>query len=233
MLDRASSGERSLLVHIGHGRACYEDETQEFEALADSAGADVVGELHAQRARPDARYFLGTGKVDELAELVAESQAELVLVACPAAICLHVVITYYAATQLHLTEVIENATTCWGCVVLDSTTTDRHLAITDLAPVEDAAPTSSAAILGNLAQSGDIERTVVVVYPASPFHRKWIGGLVVDDPDSMQIDNTTHIHDATAAIGVDLPTLPEVALRIRDTAEDPDVSASSLARVIA
>jgi len=32
---------------------------------------------------------------------------------------------------------------------------------------------------------------------------------------------------------LELPTLPEVALRIRDAAEDPDVSAASLARVIA
>jgi GTPase len=80
LLDRPRSGERSLLVHIGLGRACYDDETQEFEALAGSAGAAVVGEMRAQRARPDARFFLGSGKVDELAELVTDSGAELVLV---------------------------------------------------------------------------------------------------------------------------------------------------------
>ncbi|HEX6995160.1 MAG TPA: ribosome rescue GTPase HflX [Gammaproteobacteria bacterium] len=80
MLERPRTGERSLLVHIGYGRPCQPDETDEFAALADSAGADVVGAIHAQRARPDPRFFLGSGKVDELAKLVADSGAELVLV---------------------------------------------------------------------------------------------------------------------------------------------------------
>ncbi len=38
---------------------------------------------------------------------------------------------------------------------------------------------------------------------------------------------------AVAADELELPTLPEVALRIRDAAQDPDVSAQALARVIA
>ncbi len=80
MLERARTAERSLLVHIGLGRSCYEDEIQEFEALAESAGAAVVGRLHAQRAKPDARFFLGTGKTEELAALAAETKADLVLV---------------------------------------------------------------------------------------------------------------------------------------------------------
>ncbi|HEU4616392.1 MAG TPA: ribosome rescue GTPase HflX [Gammaproteobacteria bacterium] len=80
MLERPRSLERSLLVHIGFGRACYEDEIQEFEALAESAGAKVVGSLHAQRAKPDVRFFLGTGKTDELAAMAAETCADLVLV---------------------------------------------------------------------------------------------------------------------------------------------------------
>jgi GTP-binding protein HflX len=80
LLERPRSLERSLLVHIGFGRSCYEDEIQEFEALAESAGAKVVGSIHAQRPKPDVRYFLGTGKTDELAALAAETQADLVLV---------------------------------------------------------------------------------------------------------------------------------------------------------
>ncbi len=39
--------------------------------------------------------------------------------------------------------------------------------------------------------------------------------------------------EAAAKDELDLPTLPEVALRIRDTAEDPDVSVMQLAAVIA
>jgi GTP-binding protein HflX len=78
--ERPRTAERSLLVHIGLGRSCYEDEIQEFEALAESAGVEIAGSLHAQRAKPDTRYFLGEGKTDELAGLVKETHAGLVLV---------------------------------------------------------------------------------------------------------------------------------------------------------
>jgi GTPase len=80
LFDRPRSGERSLLLNVGLDRACHDDETQEFRALAESAGACVVDELHARRERPDPRYFVGRGKVEELAERVAQSQAELLLV---------------------------------------------------------------------------------------------------------------------------------------------------------
>ncbi len=83
MLERPESGERSLLLHIGLKRSCYEDEIQEFRALAISAGAEIVGEVHARRDRPSPRLFVGTGKADELAEQVKETCAELVLVNQP------------------------------------------------------------------------------------------------------------------------------------------------------
>ena len=83
MLDRPRSGERALLVHIGLNRPCFDDETQEFRALAESAGAEVVGEIQARRERPDPKYFVGSGKVDEIAVRARETQAELILVNQP------------------------------------------------------------------------------------------------------------------------------------------------------
>ncbi len=83
MLDRPRSGERALLLHVGLHRACLEDETQEFRALAESAGARVVGEVQARRDRPDPHYFIGRGKVDEIATLARDSEAELILVNQP------------------------------------------------------------------------------------------------------------------------------------------------------
>lgn len=83
MLDRPRSGERALLLHIGLGRSCEPDETEEFRALAESAGAEIVGEIPARIERPGARYFAGPGKVAELAERVQDSGAELVLVNQP------------------------------------------------------------------------------------------------------------------------------------------------------
>ena len=83
MLDRPRSGERALLLHIGLKRSCFDDETQEFRALAESAGARVVGEIQARRDRPDPKYFVGSGKVDEIAARARETQAELILVNQP------------------------------------------------------------------------------------------------------------------------------------------------------
>lgn len=83
MLDRPRSGERALLLHVGMRRSCFEDETQEFRALAESAGARVVGEVQARRDRPDPKYFVGSGKVDEVAACARDSGAELILVNRP------------------------------------------------------------------------------------------------------------------------------------------------------
>lgn len=55
----------------------------EFEALAESAGACIVGHQTGRRRRPDARTYLGLGKVEMLREMVVECQADLVLVNHP------------------------------------------------------------------------------------------------------------------------------------------------------
>jgi GTP-binding protein HflX len=83
VLDRPRSGERALLLHVGLNRPCLDDETQEFRALAESAGARIVGELEARRDRPDPKYFVGSGKVEELAQRARETEAELILVSQP------------------------------------------------------------------------------------------------------------------------------------------------------
>ena len=80
---RAGPGERCVLLHIGLGRACSDDEVQEFGALAISAGAEIVCELRTRRRHPSARLFIGQGKADELAEAVRAEGANLVLVNQP------------------------------------------------------------------------------------------------------------------------------------------------------
>jgi GTP-binding protein HflX len=83
LLDRPRSGERTLLLHLGIGRACYADETAEFKALAESAGAEVVAEVSAKLGRPNPKYFAGLGKVEEVAGAVRDSCAELILINQP------------------------------------------------------------------------------------------------------------------------------------------------------
>ena len=72
--------ERAVLVHRTPRVGDAEADHAEFESLARAAGAVVVGTLENRRQRPDARTFIGSGKADELARLIAASEAGLVLV---------------------------------------------------------------------------------------------------------------------------------------------------------
>jgi len=53
---------------------------EEFAELARSAGATVVGNLAARLDRPNPRYFVGTGKAEELKALRVALDADLILV---------------------------------------------------------------------------------------------------------------------------------------------------------
>ena len=79
MFERPRSGERALLVRIGIGRAVDQDELSEFEALARSAGAEVLLLIGGTRRSPDSRLFVGSGKAEEIHEQVKALGAELVL----------------------------------------------------------------------------------------------------------------------------------------------------------
>ncbi|HEX8847951.1 MAG TPA: GTPase HflX [Gemmatimonadaceae bacterium] len=52
---------------------------RELAALADTAGAEVVGELTQQIDRPNSATYLGKGKIDELRQRVSDTEASLVI----------------------------------------------------------------------------------------------------------------------------------------------------------
>ena len=79
MFERPQSGERAILVHASPKGAPDESEREEFVELAVSAGADVAGQLVSARKRPDPRYFIGRGKLDELRASIAQNDAELII----------------------------------------------------------------------------------------------------------------------------------------------------------
>ena len=79
MFERPQSGERAILVHAGPDGAPDDSEREEFAELARSAGAVIVAEITSGRKRPDPRFFIGKGKVDELSECVEANKAELVI----------------------------------------------------------------------------------------------------------------------------------------------------------
>lgn len=77
--DRPDSGELAVLVHQELNPPAVANDPREFEELALSAGADPVALLTGSRSTPNAKFFIGTGKLEELRELVAESGADLVI----------------------------------------------------------------------------------------------------------------------------------------------------------
>ena len=79
MFERPQSGERAVLIHASPDGLTEDSEREEFAELAISAGAVVVSELIASRKRPDPRYFIGKGKLEELRLLIEQNDAELVI----------------------------------------------------------------------------------------------------------------------------------------------------------
>jgi len=80
LIERPRGGERAVLVGVGIGHPVDPSDTSEFRALAASAGTVGVGLVLATRARPDPKYFVGSGKADEIRACAEEHDADLVLV---------------------------------------------------------------------------------------------------------------------------------------------------------
>jgi GTP-binding protein HflX len=79
LFERPQSGERAILVYASPDGLPEESEREEFAELARSAGAEIAGELVSSRRKPDPRYFIGKGKLDELRASITENGAELVI----------------------------------------------------------------------------------------------------------------------------------------------------------
>ena len=79
MFERASGGDRAIVVALDLRDPEYAENVEEMLRLADSAGVRVLSVLKGRRQRPDAATFAGKGKVEELCALVASLDANLVI----------------------------------------------------------------------------------------------------------------------------------------------------------
>ncbi|HBN13944.1 MAG TPA: GTPase HflX, partial [Pseudohongiella sp.] len=77
--ERPEGGEASVLVHIDLDSEREQEDPIEFEELVRSSGADPVCFIKGSRKTPDARTFVGQGKLEEIAAAVKEYEAALVL----------------------------------------------------------------------------------------------------------------------------------------------------------
>ena len=79
MIERPEGGEKVVLVHLQLRHSPSISDIDEFRELSLAAGAIIVGAVTAARNVLDAKYCIGSGKVEELRGLVKAHDAELVL----------------------------------------------------------------------------------------------------------------------------------------------------------
>jgi GTP-binding protein HflX len=80
VFERPRSGERAVLVRLGIGAPVDPEDLHEFTQLAVSAGAEPVATVTGRRQRPDPRYFLGSGKAEELKSVADTNRADVILI---------------------------------------------------------------------------------------------------------------------------------------------------------
>jgi len=72
-------GERVVLVHIDFPAGRMYEDLEEFQDLARSAGAHVLGIVTGKQRTPNAKYFVGSGKAEEIRAFSAAHRAQLVI----------------------------------------------------------------------------------------------------------------------------------------------------------
>jgi GTP-binding protein HflX len=79
MHESTTAANTAVLVSLDLGAPDYAESLEELRLLAESAGVRTLALVEGKRQRPDASTFAGSGKVDEIAALVEELEAPLVI----------------------------------------------------------------------------------------------------------------------------------------------------------
>jgi GTP-binding protein HflX len=77
LFERPKIGEKAILIHSSK---IDESQSFEFTELAQSAGALITDSIFASGKRPNARFYLGKGKLDELRLCIEKNDSELVII---------------------------------------------------------------------------------------------------------------------------------------------------------
>src|SRR5207302_4610871 len=80
LMHEVTDVERAILVSVEPDEEMRPYANEELTALTETAGAEVVGQFHQNRDRPDPAFFLGSGKAEELYAGVQDAKANLVIV---------------------------------------------------------------------------------------------------------------------------------------------------------
>lgn len=79
MFDRYQAGEQAILVHVDFPDDNSREDLQEFEMLVSSAGVTSLNIVKGKRDKPHTKFFVGSGKVEEISEAVRLFEANVIL----------------------------------------------------------------------------------------------------------------------------------------------------------
>jgi len=77
MFEGPDGGDTAVLVSLDFGGAGYEDSLEELRQLAVSAGLKVRAVVEGKRVKPDAALFVGSGKAEQVAAALRDSEAQV------------------------------------------------------------------------------------------------------------------------------------------------------------
>ena len=79
MRTRVAGGESAILVHIDFRNPQVNEEFDEFIHLASSSGLSILATITGTRDIPNAKYFAGSGKVEEIRRVAADLAADVIV----------------------------------------------------------------------------------------------------------------------------------------------------------
>jgi GTP-binding protein HflX len=79
LFERPDTGERAILVHIDFIADEEREDINEFRELVRSAGVETVGLVLGSRKQPSSKYFVGSGKLEEIEFEMQANEADVVL----------------------------------------------------------------------------------------------------------------------------------------------------------
>ena len=79
MFDRYKAGEQAVLVHVDFADENSKEDLNELQMLVSSAGVETLSIVTGSRHAPSTKYFVGSGKAEEIASAVAASDANVVI----------------------------------------------------------------------------------------------------------------------------------------------------------
>lgn len=72
--------DKAIVVHVFFSQNKNLEDLQEFQLLVKSANVDILSIITTSRSTPQAKYFVGQGKAEEIAQAVEQLNADIVLV---------------------------------------------------------------------------------------------------------------------------------------------------------